>query len=72
MPKDFLTLDDITLTVDAIEARAEEQDFEAAHALEDRLFEGVLRSIARGAPHPEKLAMAALNTKNLRFKRACA
>ena len=72
MPKEFLTIDDIRLTVDAIETRAGERDYEAAHALEDRLYEGVLRSIARGAPDAEKLAIAALETRNLRFKRSCA
>lgn len=44
-------------------------DPEAAHVLEDRLWERVLFAIARGTPDPDRLANAALETILLKFPR---
>jgi len=47
-------------------------DNEAMHALEDRLYESVLRAIAKGnQENPELLAKEALKTKKIQFERWC-
>lgn len=46
-----------------------DSDPEAAHALEDDLWEDVLRAIAAGADEPEKLAREALLTQEVKFPR---
>lgn len=44
-------------------------DDEAAHFEEDRLRTEVLAAIADGAEHPDRLAAAALTTKDITFSR---
>lgn len=47
-------------------------DAEKAHALEDALYQDVLRAIADGAEKPQELAAAALAAFEINFPRWCA
>lgn len=49
-------------------------DYEAAHAEEDKLREGVLKAIAEGVwrDHPAALCRAVLKTSEIEFTRHCA
>lgn len=49
-------------------------DDEAAHCMEDTLFEDVLRAIAKGTNiyHARNLANAALKSTEIPFKRLCS
>jgi hypothetical protein len=66
------------MTVDEVKARVEEirnmaGDDEAAHGMEDKLHQDVLRAIAnRECPNPARLAYRALETKEIDFSRWCA
>jgi hypothetical protein len=65
-----LTVKDVTQKVAEIMACA--GDFDAAHGLEDKLFEAVLEAVAAGAPNAAELAAAALTSKKLDFARHTA
>lgn len=65
------------LTVAAVRARVEDirasaGDDEAAHGMEDQLFESVLRAVADGHPQSVAMAKAALRSLELDFERWCA
>ncbi len=47
-------------------------DDEAAHSMEDDLFQDVLRAIAGGNANPAELANLALTSCNIHFNRWCA
>ena len=71
----MMTLQDVKETVADIKRMAE-TDVEAAHGLEDSLYESFVRLIANGPrqrPAAEAvLAAEILKTKNLAFARHCA
>jgi hypothetical protein len=52
--------------------RANSNDGERAHSMEDDLREWVLEAIANGAPNAVELAKAALETSAIDFPRWCA
>lgn len=47
-------------------------DYDAAHGMEDKLYELVMQHIALGAPNSVSLARAVLETKNIEFARYTA
>ncbi|MBD3861399.1 hypothetical protein IEE86_16865 [Bacillus sp. 28A-2] len=64
------------MTVDEVKERVEDIrqiafDDEAAHGMEDDLYNDVLGAIANGAGNPEKLASEALKTQDIEFYRWC-
>lgn len=68
--KKLESLRDVQRVVHNIEE--ERWDDEAAHAMEDRLYEDVFRMIALGVDAPEQYAKAVLKTKKIDFERWCA
>jgi hypothetical protein len=61
---------DIDRYLGAIEDAAEEGDFEEAHAIEDRLFTGVLEAIAdESTDDAQHLAELALQSRSVKFPR---
>lgn len=65
-----MTLEDITKLLNRIEKC--KRDDEAAHSLQDQLFEDVLEAISLGADNPSMLAKEALKVLNIDFERWCA
>lgn len=65
-----ITLDEVRSCVEDI--RAQKDDDEVAHGMEDDLYHAVLESIADGAPDAPELAKAALETASIDFSRWCA
>ena len=72
MPKPTLTVEAVTERVDEIELNY--KDPEAAHIMEDGLYEQILRVIAAGTNqyHAQKLCRAALQSKEIKFGRHCS
>lgn len=63
----------IKAKVEIIENLSKTPDPEAAHSVEDDLYERVLRHIAEeGAGNPAAIAKEALRTKDFNFPRWCA
>lgn len=52
--------------------KAQANDDERAHSLEDDLHVAVLTAIAGGVGDPRALAREALKTKDIKFSRYCA
>ncbi len=67
-----MTIKDVQDILDAIQFQADHNDFEAAHHLEDTLYEDVLRTIVEGHQDPVLLAIYALKSQKIEFKRACS
>jgi hypothetical protein len=67
----MLTRNMIRVKIREIEEKAR-TDAEAAHGLEDKLFEEVLETIEKGAKQPRSLARVALTARNISFPRYCA
>lgn len=65
----FLTPVEITGLIQLIRKKADGNDHEAAHALEDQLHQRVLRDISEGAPKPKILATLVLLTAKIKFNR---
>ena len=67
-----MKLEEVTTRVANVQRLAWD-DFEAAHAAEDDLWEDVLTAIANGEAYQlSELAEEALKTKRIVFKRPCA
>lgn len=61
---------EVTERLKEIEAKAEADDDESAHSLEDELFIAVLEAIAYGqTPDPALLAREALKSRKIDFNR---
>jgi hypothetical protein len=68
-----MTLDEIRSRLAEIRAEDDDRDYEGAHALEDELFQDVLRAIAAGAcDDPAACAAEALKSLENDFERWCA
>lgn len=62
-----MTPEDVRARVEAIRAVADDE--EDAHGKEDDLRADVLRVIANGSPHAQALALEALATEAIQFRR---
>ena len=69
-PSVLISVEEVIDLVEAVE-RIQDDD-ESAHALEDDIWEAVLRAIAEGADDAKGLAAAALKTQDFGFSRWCA
>ena len=73
MARKKLTVADVKREISHIKRAVNGLDYEAAHVLEDKLHQEVLRSIANGKVVDSKAcAKAALSTLRLRFSRHCS
>lgn len=67
-----MLLKDVKSILTSIKEKAIGHDDEAAHSLEDSLFEAVLREVANGNSESQKLAKEALKSLKIEFSRWCA
>lgn len=65
-----MTIEEVAMAV--LEIDKTRHDDEAAHWLEAKLYESVLRAIADGADNAADLARCALQTKRIEFDRWCS
>jgi hypothetical protein len=65
-----MTIDEVIQRIQAI--KDNEDNYEVAHSLEDRLREDILKAIANGVDNAQELAQLALTTSDLDFSRWCA
>lgn len=65
-----MTVEDIQRVLDLIEAKKD--DPEAAHSLQDDLWQLVLECVANGAENSALLAKEALKVLHIDFERWCA
>ncbi len=74
MDQRAMRVKDIHDVLDKIKFKTKIDDYEAAHGLEDTLYENVLRAIAEGThqEHPSSLAREALKSKQIEFERVCS
>lgn len=62
-----MKVEDIKATIEEIKFIV--GDSEAAHGMEDDLYQDVLRAIAEGAENPAELATAALEAAKIQYTR---
>lgn len=67
-----MTKADVLKRLEEIQNMADRGDHEAAHVIQDSLYEDVLVSIASGAPNPRGLAEIAAQARHINFARYCA
>lgn len=65
----MIDLDGIQKWLTRIQHEVNQDDFEAAHSMEDRLHRAVLEAIIEGAENPKELAAKALESRKIRFER---
>jgi phage shock protein A len=70
--KKNLTVEDVKARVKEIKESAK-MDYNGAHAMEDSLYEDVLKAISKGkCDDPATLAKEALKTTKIKFARMCS